>query len=77
MCSCSIAPQTAIKSLPEVKLPKPKMFSMMLRKMEELWGFIDKSLARGFLQPVKSRMTAPVLFKKKDRSLRLSVDYVG
>lgn len=49
---------------------------MTPRELEELRAFIDKNLARGFTQPVKSRMVSPVLFlEKKDGSLRLCVDY--
>lgn len=40
--------------------------------------FIHKNLVRGFIQPVKSRMVALVLFKgKKDGFLRLCMDYRG
>lgn len=40
-----------IKIIPEVKLPKPKIYSMTPRKLRE---YIDKNLSRGFIQPVKS-----------------------
>lgn len=55
----------ATEIFPGAKLPKLKMYSMMLREMEELQRFIDKNLGRGFIQPAKSRMAAPVLFKEK------------
>lgn len=46
----------------------------MPREMEELRAFIDKNLARVFIQLAKLRM----LFKeKKDGSLRLCVNYRG
>lgn len=46
--------------------------------MKELWVFIDKSLAKGFIQSAKSTMPALVLFREKtDESLRLCVDYRG
>lgn len=39
---------------------------------------MDKNLARGFIQPAKSKVAALVLFKeKKDGSLRLCVDFRG
>lgn len=54
-----------IEILPGAKLFKLKMYSMTLKEMEELQEFINKNLARGFIQLVKSRMAAPVLFKEK------------
>lgn len=59
------------------KLPKPKIYSMMPSEMEELRKFIGKYLVRGFIQPAKSRIAAPGLFKKKDGSLRMCVNYRG
>lgn len=45
-------------------------------ELEELRASIDKNLARGFIQQVKSCIVAPVLFReKKDGSLRLCIDY--
>lgn len=51
----------AIEILPGTKLPKPRHYSMTPRELE-FHAFIDKNLARGCIQPVKSRMAAPVLF---------------
>lgn len=66
----------AIKIIPGPELPKPKLYSMTHQELEELQIFLDKNLARGFIQPVKSSMAAPVLFReKKDGSLRLCIDY--
>lgn len=54
------------------------MYSMIPGKMEKLRGFIDKNLVRGFSQPAKSKIAAPVLFKeKKAGSLRMFMDYRG
>lgn len=53
-----------IKILPGAKLSKLKMYSMMLREKENLQGFIDKNLARGCIQPAKSRMC----FSKKRKT---------
>lgn len=49
-----------IEIIPGAKLPKPKLYSMAPREMEELLMFIDKNLARGFIQLAKSRMADPV-----------------
>ncbi|XP_039178262.1 uncharacterized protein LOC120298525 [Crotalus tigris] len=68
----------AIELLPGVKLPKPRMYAMTLPELQELRRYIDHNLARGFIQPARSRIAAPVLFKeKKDGSLRLCVDFRG
>lgn len=67
-----------IEILPGAKFPKPKMYSMTPRDLKELRDFIDKNLARGFIQAAKSHVAALVLFKeKKDGSLRLCVDFKG
>lgn len=64
--------------MPGAKLPKLKMYFMTPREMEELLACIDKNVARRYIQPVKLRMVAPMIFKeKKDGSLRLCVDYRG
>lgn len=47
-----------IEIMPGAKLPKLKMYKMTPREMEELWAFIHKNLARGFIQPAKLRMAA-------------------
>lgn len=61
-----------------MKLPKLKMYSMTPKEMEELRKYIDKNLARGFIQLAKSYMEAPILFKeKKDGSMRLYMDFRG
>lgn len=67
-----------IEFMPGAKLPKPKIYSMTPREMDELRKYIDTNLARGFIQPAKSWVAAPVLFKeKKDRLMRLCVDFRG
>lgn len=73
-----LPPYHPTEILPGAKLPKPKLYLMTPRELEELRVLIDKKLARGFIQLVKSHMAAPILFhKKKDGSLRLCVDYCG
>lgn len=54
----------AIEIVLGAKLPKPKLYSMT-REMEELQVFIDKNLARDFIQLAKSCMAAPMLFREK------------
>ena len=54
------------------------IYSLSLVELTALQMFIDKNLTTGFIQPTSSSHTALVLFiKKKDRSLRLCVDYRG
>lgn len=66
----------AINIVPGAKLPKPQMYTMTAREMEELCWYIDQNLARGFIQPARSRITIPVLFKeKKNGSLHLCVNF--
>lgn len=68
---------TAIEIKPGAKLSKPKMYSCMTpKKMVELRKYIDANLARGFIQPAKSRVTAAVHFKeKKDGVMRVCIDF--
>lgn len=54
--------------MPGAKLLKPKMY-MTPRKMEELRGFIDKNLARGFFQPAKVMVAACVFVREKKKVL--------
>ncbi|XP_060539018.1 uncharacterized protein LOC132709560 [Pantherophis guttatus] len=78
---CDILPphretDCAIEIIPGAKLPKPKMYAMTPREMQEMRDYIDKNLQRGFIEPVKPRVAAPVMFKeKKDGSMRLVVDF--
>ncbi|KAM3845098.1 vomeronasal type-2 receptor 26-like [Vipera latastei] len=46
--------------------------------MEELQQYVNKSLAKGFIEQAKSQVGTPVFFKeKKNGSLRLCIDYKG
>lgn len=54
-----------IELVPGAKLPKPRMYAMTQKELEELRRYIDKYLARGFIQPSRSRMAALVLFREK------------
>ena len=59
--------------------PLRTIYSLSLVELAALWTFIDENLTTGFIRPTgSSSHTAPVFFvKKKDRSLRLCVDYRG
>lgn len=51
---------------------------MTPKEMKELREYIDYNLARGFIQPAKSRVAVPVTFKeKKNWGMRLCVDFKG
>ncbi|XP_039182443.1 vomeronasal type-2 receptor 26-like [Crotalus tigris] len=64
--------------LPGAKLPKPRMYTMTPRELEDLRRYIDQNLAWGFIQPAQSRVAALVLLnEKKDCSLQLCVDFRG
>ena len=55
-----------------------RLYSLSPVELETLWGFINENLRFGFICPTSSSHAALVLFvKKKDGSLRLSVDYQG
>jgi len=54
------------------------IYSLSKFKQEALKEFIDKNLTNGFIHLISSLHEALVLFiKKKDRSLRLCVDFHG
>lgn len=78
---CDILPphcptNCAIEILPGARLPKPKMYSMTPKKLDEMQRYIEKNLARGFIQPARSHIAAPVLFReKKGGGLCLCVDF--
>ncbi|KAK9395798.1 hypothetical protein NXF25_019159 [Crotalus adamanteus] len=68
----------AIDIIPGAKLPKPRMYPMSPKELEELRRYIDKNLGCGFIQPARSRIAAPVIFQgKKDGGLRLCMDFRG
>lgn len=74
---CNRSMDCAIELIPGAKLPK-SMYSMTLKEMEELRCYIDRNLARGFIQPSRSHMAALILCReKKDGSLQLCVDFCG
>ncbi|XP_013921040.1 PREDICTED: RNA-directed DNA polymerase homolog [Thamnophis sirtalis] len=65
-----------IEILPGIALPKPQIYSMSPKEMEKMRKFIDKNLQRGFIEPARLKVAAPVLFReKKGGSLRLCVNF--
>mgnify|MGYP000532974220 FL=1 len=58
--------------------PFGPIYGLSEPELEALRTYLDENLAKGFIQPSKSPVGAPILFvKKKDGSLRLCVDYRG
>src|SRR6201996_8296906 len=56
--------------------PFGKLYNMSETELKALKDYIDDMLGKGFIRASNSPAGAPVLFvKKKDRSLRLCVDY--
>lgn len=53
---------------------------MIPREMDKLRKYINSNVARGFIQTTKSKVAAPLLFKKKDgggEEMRVCVDSHG
>ncbi|ETE60370.1 hypothetical protein L345_13890, partial [Ophiophagus hannah] len=57
----------AIEIIPRAKLPKPKMYAMMLQEMQEMCNYIDKNLAREFIKPAKPWVAAPDMLSHLDK----------
>ena len=54
------------------------IYSLSASEQEALKKFIEENLNTGFIQPISSLHSAPVLFiKKKDGSLCLCIDFCG
>jgi hypothetical protein len=52
------------------------MYPLSPKELIALKEFLEKNLAKGFIQESKSPASAPILFAlKKNGSLRLCVDY--
>ena len=59
-----------------LKLPFGRIYNLSEAELAALKAYIETNLANGFIQRLSSPAAAPILFvKKKDGSLRLSVDY--
>ena len=58
--------------------PYSSLYILLKIKLEALQKFLEKNLARGWIRLSESLAVSPVIFiPKKDRSLRLYVDYRG
>jgi len=57
--------------------PLGTLYSLSPVELSALRTFIDENLNTGFIHPTASSHAAPVLFIKKDGSLRLCVDFQG
>ncbi|XP_070795472.1 uncharacterized protein, partial [Pituophis catenifer annectens] len=66
----------AVDLMPNAPLPSGRLYSMSEPELAALRDFLEKNLARGFIRPSTSPLSAPVLFvKKKTGDLRLCCDY--
>jgi hypothetical protein len=63
--------------LEEGQAPPPgRMYSLSPSELGPLRSFIEDNVRSGFIRPTNSPHRAPIFFiRKKDRSLRLCVDY--
>ena len=57
--------------------PYGPLYSLSLEELKTLKAWLEENLAKGFIRASSSPSAAPVLFIKKDGSLRLCVDYRG
>jgi hypothetical protein len=58
--------------------PFGPIYNLSQTELAALREYIDKNLSKNFIRHSKSSAGAPILFvKKKDRSLRMCVDYRG
>ena len=58
--------------------PSGPIYNLLQNEFAALWKYLDKNLAKYFIQHSKSPAKAPILFmKKKDGSLWMFVDYRG
>ena len=64
-----------IELIPRSKPPAKNAYGMAPPELAELWKQLDELLTTGFIKPAKALYGAPVLFQKKDESLRLCIDY--
>jgi len=66
----------AIPLIEGSKPPFGHMYSMSDSELKEVRKWIDEDLSKSFIRASSSSAASPILFvKKKDRSLRLCVDY--
>jgi len=58
--------------------PLGPIYSLSALELKTLQEFLEENIKTGIICPSKSPYGAPVLFvRKKDRTLRLSIDYCG
>ena len=70
--------QCAIKLQKDQQSLYRLIYSLGLVKLKTLKSYIKINLANGFIEPLKSTVSAFILFvKKPDSSLRLCIDYQG
>ncbi|ETE56057.1 Retrotransposon-derived protein PEG10, partial [Ophiophagus hannah] len=50
--------------LPNVLLPRGRLYSMSEPELAALWDFLDKNLARGFIQPLSSPLSSSPLHQE-------------
>ena len=63
---------------PSKDIPNKRLYPMKGNKLNELRVYRGKNLSRGWIRELESPVRASILFvKRKDGSLRLSVDYRG
>lgn len=56
--------------------PFGPIYNLSKKELEALHEYLDENLKKGFIQPSESPAGVPILFvKKKDRSLRMCIDY--
>lgn len=67
----------AIPLEPDAPIPFGPLYTLSQKELEELRGYIDENLKKGFIRRSESPAGAPVLFvpKKDSKKLRLCVDY--
>jgi hypothetical protein len=68
----------AIDLIPGKEPPYKPIYALTQKEQEVLREYIESALARGLIRESKSPAGAPIFFvPKKDRTLRLCVDYKG
>jgi hypothetical protein len=66
----------SIDLLPDTTVPWGPIYGMSEIELKELRKYLDDNLVKGFIRHSQSPAGAPVMFvEKKDKSLRLCVDY--
>src|SRR5205807_8481032 len=62
----------------ETRIPDKKLYPLGENELEEIRNYLKQNLKRGWIRESLAKEVSPILFvKKKDRKLRLCVDYRG